>query len=104
MKGERPYVGKNRKEIKEQILAKQVELKSEDITEGWSKESADCINKLLIRKPENRIGYKGINELKIHSWLKYYPWYMLYKKTLPSPFKLKIKIILIGGIVKVLML
>ena len=86
MKGERPYVGKNRKEIKEQILAKQVELKNEDIAEGWSKESADFINKLLIRKPENRIGYKGINELKMHSWLKYYPWDMLYKKTLPSPF------------------
>ena len=86
MKGERPYVGKNRKEIKEQILAKQVELKAEDISEGWSKESADCINKLLIRKPENRIGYKGINELKLHPWLKYYPWEMLYNKTLPSPF------------------
>ena len=86
MKGERPYVGKNRKEIKEQILAKQAELKNEDIAEGWSKESADFINKLLIRKPENRIGYKGIKELKIHSWLKYYPWDMLYKKTLPSPF------------------
>ena len=86
MKGERPYVGRNRKEIKEQILAKQAELKPEDISEGWSKESADFINKLLIRKPENRIGYKGINELKVHPWLKYYPWEMLYKKTLPSPF------------------
>ena len=86
MKGERPYVGRNRKEIKEQILAKQAELKPEDINEGWSKESADFINKLLIRKPENRIGYKGINELKVHPWLKYYPWEMLYKKSLPSPF------------------
>ena len=86
MKGERPYVGRNRKEIKEQILAKQVEIKLDDITEGWSKESADFINKALIRKPENRIGYKGINELKIHPWLKYYPWEMLYQKTLPSPF------------------
>ena len=86
MKGERPYVGRNRKEIKEQILAKQVELKPDDITEGWSKESADFINKSLIRKPENRIGYKGICELKTHPWLKYYPWEMLYQKTLPSPF------------------
>ena len=86
MKGERPYVGRNRKEIKEQILAKQAEIKPEEINEGWSKESADFINKLLIRKPENRIGYKGINELKVHPWLKYYPWEMLYKKSLPSPF------------------
>ena len=86
MKGERPYIGRNRKEIKEQILAKQVELQKEDISEGWSKESADFINKLIIRKPENRIGYKGINELKVHPWLKYYPWEMLYFKSLPSPF------------------
>ena len=86
MKGERPYVGRNRKEIKEQIMAKQVELQKEDISEGWSKESADFINKALIRKPENRIGYKGINELRAHPWLKYYPWEMLYRKSLPSPF------------------
>ena len=86
MKGERPYVGRNRKEIKEQILARQAELKLEDITEGWSKESADFINRALIRKPENRIGYKGIIELKKHPWLKYYPWEMLYQKNLPSPF------------------
>ena len=86
MKGERPYVGRNRKEIKEQILARQAELKLEDITEGWSKETADFINRALIRKPENRIGYKGIIELKKHPWLKYYPWEMLYQKNLPSPF------------------
>ena len=86
MKGERPYVGKNRKEIKEQILARQAELKLEDIAQGWSKESADFINKSLIRKPENRLGYKGIDELKKHPWLKYYPWEMLYQKNLPSPF------------------
>ena len=86
MKGERPYLGRNRKEIKEQIIARQVEIKNDEISEGWSKESADFINKALIRKPENRIGYKGINELKIHPWLKYYPWEMLYNKSLPSPF------------------
>jgi hypothetical protein len=67
-------------------MAKQVELQKEDISEGWSKESADFINKALIRKPENRIGFKGINELKAHPWLKYYPWEMLYRKSLPSPF------------------
>ena len=33
MKGERPYKGKNRKEIKEQILKKQAEIKYEDFYE-----------------------------------------------------------------------
>ena len=86
MKGERPYTGRNRKEIREQIMAKQAEIKNDDICPGWSKESADFINKLLIRKPENRIGYKGIFQLKEHPWLKYYPWDLLINKILPSPF------------------
>lgn len=86
MKGERPYVGRNRKEIKEQIISRQAEIKMEDINEGWSKESADFINKLLMRKPEQRLGYRGINELKEHPWLKYYPWLLIKDKSLPSPF------------------
>ena len=86
MKGERPYYGRNRKEIKEQIMSRQAEIKAEDINESWSKESADFINKLLMRKPEQRLGYKGINELKDHPWLKYYPWLLIKDKSLPSPF------------------
>ena len=86
MKGERPYCGRNRKEIKEQIMSRQAEIKIEDINESWSKESADFINKLLIRKPEQRLGFRGINELKEHPWLKYYPWLLIKDKTLPSPF------------------
>ena len=86
MKGERPYCGRNRKEIKEQIMSRQAEIKNEDINESWSKESADFINKLLMRKPEQRLGFKGINELKEHPWLKYYPWLLIKDKSLPSPF------------------
>ena len=86
MKGERPYCGRNRKEIKEQIMSRQAEIKIEDINENWSKESADFINKLLMRKPEQRLGFRGINELKEHPWLKYYPWLLIKDKSLPSPF------------------
>ena len=86
MKGERPYCGRNRKEIKEQIMSRQAEIKIEDINESWSKESADFINKLLMRKPEQRLGFRGINELKEHPWLKYYPWLLIKDKSLPSPF------------------
>ena len=87
-KGERPYVGNNRKEIKEQIISRQAEIKMEEIkNEDWSKESIDFINKLLIRKPEERLGYKkGVEELKEHPWLRYYPWDLFKNKTLPSPF------------------
>ena len=37
MKRERSYCGRNRKEIKEQIMSRQVEIKIEDINENWLK-------------------------------------------------------------------
>ena len=86
MKGKRPYNGKNRKEIKEEMLMKELGIKEEEIPEGWTKESVDFINKLIIRKKENRMGYNGIKEVKEHPWIKYYPWDMILSKTLPSPF------------------
>jgi len=41
---------------------------------------------MLQRKPQQRLGYNGINEIKEHPWLKYYPWKELYTKKLDSPF------------------
>jgi hypothetical protein len=46
IKFKRPYVGKSRKEIKEQIMAKQVHVKIGEIPDGWSEESADFINRV----------------------------------------------------------
>lgn len=48
MYGVRPYLGKSRKEIKELILAKQVQVRKSEIPEGWSIEAADFINKVNI--------------------------------------------------------
>jgi hypothetical protein len=48
MHGKRPYVGKSRKEIKEQIMAKQVQIKKNEIPEGWSIEAADFVNKVIV--------------------------------------------------------
>ena len=87
MLGTRPYVGKNRKEIKEQMLSKAVVINEDNISSGWSQESADFINKLLERKESKRLGYKeGAKELMKHHWLKYYPWDELKSKTLLAPF------------------
>jgi serine/threonine protein kinase len=47
MLGVRPYLGKSRKEIKELILSKQVQVKATDIPYEWSEESADFINKVV---------------------------------------------------------
>ena len=86
MEGHRPYHGKNRKEIKENILSKQVVLLKEQMPKGWSLESADFINRLLQRKPNKRLGLRGATEIKEHSWFKYYPWKDLYLQKLKSPF------------------
>ena len=86
MKGQRPYPGKKRKEVKENILSKQIVLLKEDMPEGWSLEFADFINRLLQRKPNKRLGLRGANEIKEHSWFKYYPWKDLYLQKLKSPF------------------
>ena len=87
MLGTRPYCGKNRKEIKEQMLSKAVTINEDNISKGWSQESADFINKLLERKENKRLGFKeGAKELMKHHWLKYYPWDELKSKTLLAPF------------------
>ena len=86
MNGIRPYLGKSRKEVKEKIFAKQVQIKNEEIPENWSLESADFINKLLQRKPNHRLGYRGILEVKEHLWFKNYEWKKLYLMQLRAKF------------------
>jgi serine/threonine protein kinase len=49
MCGVRPYTGKSRKEIKEKIMAKQVQIKGNEIPPGWSIEAADFINRVKIK-------------------------------------------------------
>ena len=86
MLGRRPYNGRSRREIKEQMLSKNVEISFSEIPNGWSEEAADFFNKLLQRKPELRLGYKGIWELKQHRWMKFFPWDKLRNKELEAPF------------------
>jgi len=88
MFGYRPYNGKSRSELKEKVLSRQVQIKSKDVPNGWTVEAADFINRLLQRKPKNRLGLRGSIEVREHPWLKYYPWKDLYNKTLESPFKI----------------
>ena len=86
MKGYRPYLGRSRKEIKELILAKQAKIRKEELPEEWTPLAAEFINALLQRKPSKRLGYKNIEEIKKHPWMKDIDWDLLAKKKLKSPF------------------
>jgi len=86
MMGRRPYQGKSRKEIRDAIMAKQAGVKKADIPEGWSTEAADFINKTLQRKPQNRLGLNGPEEVRNHPWFKNFNWDKLISREMESPF------------------
>ena len=87
MKGVKPYLGKNRAEIKDSIKEKEIKLDKRNLSEGWSMESADFINHLLQRQASKRLGYKdGVNEIKKHPWLKDIDWKDLCNHSIKSPF------------------
>ena len=60
MLGRRPYIGKDRKEIREKMLAKQVQVRIDELPYRWSPHAIDFINKLLLRNPQSRLGPEGI--------------------------------------------
>ena len=86
MMGKRPYIGKSRKEIKEQIMMKQIIIKDEDVPQGWNLSVKNFINKLLVRKPEMRLGYGNIKEVFEEEWIKDFPWDQLRNKNALAPF------------------
>jgi hypothetical protein len=49
-------------------------------------QAADFINKLLQRKPINRLGLNGPNELKSHPWLKDFNLAELLEMKIKAPF------------------
>jgi hypothetical protein len=47
MMGRRPYLGRSRQEIRDQILAKQVQVKKQEVPPNWSLEAADFANRVV---------------------------------------------------------
>lgn len=86
MTGRRPYNGKTRRDIREQMLSKQVLLTRRDLPPNWSREALDFTNSLLQRKPGSRLGALGSEQVKSHPWLKGVNWQEIYNKQIPSPF------------------
>ena len=46
----------------------------EDVPNDWSQDVADFVTKLLKVDPNERLGSKGVQELKSHSWFAGYDW------------------------------
>ena len=86
MMGKRPYVGRNRKDIRDAILAKQARISCNDIPAGWSENAANFCNSLLQRKPSNRLGYRGFKEVQNHPWFQGFDWTQMRQKSLRSPY------------------
>ena len=55
--------------------------------DNWSLEAADFINKTLQRKPSNRLGLNGPNEVKSHIWFQDIDWQGMSEKKIDAPFK-----------------
>ena len=84
--GERPFQGKDRKEIKEQIFNIKINLDEDDIPEGWDISLADLINRLLKLKKKFRLGTNGFDEVKNHPWFKDIQWDKIENFEFVSPF------------------
>ena len=82
--GRRPYVGRDRKEIRDHIISKQARISQ--APEDWTDEAADFANKLIQRKANYRLGNKGFAEVRNHPWLRDFPWGELENRGLSAPY------------------
>ncbi len=68
------------------MLSRQVQVRDEEIPVGWSAPAANFVNKLLKRKPMERLGVNGPAEVKGHPWLRGFDWKSLMEKKMKAPF------------------
>ena len=86
--GARPYKGKDKKELRKDVISRQAKLKEDEFsTLGWSKLSLEFINGLLQRRKENRLGKNGVKELMEHPWFFNFNWDELLKQKMEASWK-----------------
>lgn len=86
MRGVRPYGGSTRKEVRSNVLSRQVRVTKDQLPEAWSEEAIDFVNQLLKRIPDCRLGANGPKEVKGHPWFSDFPWSKLAEKALQACF------------------
>ena len=84
----RPYNGEDRKQIKEDIISREIKLCEADLPEEFEdKSAANIINKLLNRKKSKRLGVNGVKEVKLHKWFSNINWEKIVNFDMISPFQ-----------------
>jgi len=56
------------------------------VPKGFSSRACDFTNRLLLRKPGQRLGKEGIHELKTHEWFHDFDWDSVNNGKMKSPF------------------
>ena len=88
MMGERPFQGKNRKEIRDNMFTIKINLVEDDVPSDWHDMNIiNLINQLLKLKKKNRLGNNGIEEIMEHPWFKEVQWDQIENFEFKSPFK-----------------
>ena len=77
----KPYIGKG-KELKMNLLTRNIKLSHKDLPYNYSPYLADLINKLLIRKQSRRLGFESINDIISHKWFNDIDWENMENKSL----------------------
>lgn len=68
------------------MIRRDIWLTKDDLPAGWSPELADLINSLLEKNQSERLGHRGIQEIKQHSYFAGFKWHKFAKKELKPPF------------------
>lgn len=62
------------------MLSRQAQIKKKDKPSDWSNEAMDFVNHLIQRKPFNRLGNNGPEEVMSHPWFQDMDWDRLKRK------------------------
>lgn len=90
MYGHRPYLGKSKHEVKHLILTRQAQIDYDELPDGYANEAADFVNRLIQRKPKNRLGRDSINEVINHPWFDDFDWDSVKRKKYKAPYVPKV--------------
>ena len=86
--GKRPYTKMKKSELQEEMISKEVGIKLEELPKGYTLNCMNFINKLIKRKPKERLGAQNIEQIYNHKWLSDMNFKKLYNKKINSPLKL----------------